>query len=158
MLISRYALDCKPYNDEKTDVTWETSTLRKWLNGEFMDTAFSAEDQERIQTTQVPAGENSRYSTDPGGDTRDKVFLLSIDEANTLFDGAAARQCKPTIFAQAQGASVAQNGNTWWWLRSPGHGSDSAACVYGGGSVSNIGDIVNRVSGAVRPVVVLRLS
>jgi len=123
-----------------------------------MDTAFSAEDQERIQTTQVPAGGNSRYSTDPGGDTRDKVFLLSIDEANTLFDGDAARQCKPTIFAQAQGASVAQNGNTWWWLRSPGSRSNYAAYVYSDGPIGSLGGLVSSYTGAVRPVVVLRLS
>jgi len=157
MLISRYALDCKPYNGKKTEVTWETSTLRKWLNGAFTDTAFSAEDQERIQTTQVPAGGNSRYSTDPGGDTRDKVFLLSIDEANTLFDGDAARQCKSTELAQVQGAYAVKNGNTWWWLRSPGSYSDYAASVFNDGSVNYSGINVNYVGSTVRPVVVLRL-
>ncbi|MBP3696995.1 MAG: hypothetical protein J6J45_05560, partial [Clostridia bacterium] len=32
LVISKYALDAKPYNDEYVDVTWETCTLRSWLN------------------------------------------------------------------------------------------------------------------------------
>ncbi len=35
MLLSRYAMDCQPYHLAKENVTWATTTLRKWLNGEF---------------------------------------------------------------------------------------------------------------------------
>ena len=32
-LIADCNLDCQPYNTTRTDVTWETSTIRSWLNG-----------------------------------------------------------------------------------------------------------------------------
>ncbi len=41
LVISRYALDCQPYNKTQDPVTWETSSLHKWLNGTFLDKAFS---------------------------------------------------------------------------------------------------------------------
>ena len=48
LVVSKYALDCKPYNTEYTDVTWETCSLRQWLNSTFLNTAFSAEEQKKI--------------------------------------------------------------------------------------------------------------
>lgn len=39
-LISKYVLDCQPYNDSK-DVIWENSTLHNWLNNEFYNEAFN---------------------------------------------------------------------------------------------------------------------
>ena len=34
-LLADQNLDAKPYNEEDTDVTWATCTLRTWLNGTF---------------------------------------------------------------------------------------------------------------------------
>lgn len=42
LVISKYALDCKPYNTSSTNVTWETCSLRNWLNNDFINSAFSA--------------------------------------------------------------------------------------------------------------------
>ncbi len=53
LLISRYGLDAKLYNATETNVTWETCTLRSWLNREFLNEAFSAEEQQAILTTAV---------------------------------------------------------------------------------------------------------
>ena len=157
-LISKYALDTRPYNTEYESVTWETCTLRKWLNGEFLNAAFSAEEQARMETVTVTADKNQKYGTNPGNDTQDKVFLLSIDEANTLFSGDGARECQASAYAKAHGAYVSDSGNSWWWLRSPGIGADYAARVCSDGSVNNYGFEVNLGNVVVRPVVVLRLS
>ena len=152
LLVSRYALDFQPYNVEKTNVTWETCSLRQWLNGTFFRSAFSPEEQERILSTTVPAGRNPMYSTSPGNDTTDKVFLLSITEANKYFRSVEERKCAPTKYAATQGAYTnPSNGNCWWWLRSPGNYSFYAAFVSSGGSVSNDGDRVHLGAGAVRP-------
>ena len=32
LVVSRYILDCQPYNKSPSHVTWKTCTLRKWLN------------------------------------------------------------------------------------------------------------------------------
>ena len=114
LLISKYALDCQQYNTSDRNVTWETCTLRKWLNGAFFNNAFSVDEQKQILSTTVTPD----YSTDPGNNTKDRVFLLSIAEAEKYFGSDSTRQCQGTVYCYAQGAYKARNGNCWWWLRS----------------------------------------
>ena len=40
LIMSAYCLDNKQYNTSKAYVTWETCTLRKWLNNDFINAAF----------------------------------------------------------------------------------------------------------------------
>ncbi len=85
LLISRYALDYKKYNDRYDyDVTWETSTLRKWLNTEFYDIAFNDIEKEMIPTVVVASGK-MRDGTSAGKNTKDKVFCLSIEEVKKYY-------------------------------------------------------------------------
>ena len=159
LVISKYALDCKQYNTSYTDVTWETCTLRKWLNNDFINAAFSADEKAMIPTVTVSADKNPDYNTNPGNATQDQVFLLSIPEANKYFNSDSARQCKPTDYAFANGVYVnSSNGNCWWWLRSPGHYQDSDASVRSGGDVGEFGSDVNRGVNAVRPALWIDLS
>ena len=152
LLISRYALDCQSYNTEYTDVTWERSSLRTWLNGAFLNEAFSAEEQTLIPQVTVSADKNPKYSMDPGNSTSDRIFLLSISEADRYFASDEARKVFPTAYAKAQGAYTYENtGTTWWWLRSPGYYQSSAALVGPGGFVEDDGLLVDYSSGAVRP-------
>ena len=158
LVISKYALDCMPYNTSYTDVTWETCTLRKWLNNDFLGAAFSADEKSMIPAVTVSADKNPEYSTNPGNTTQDQVFLLSITEANKYFSYDNARQCKPTDYAVANGVSVnSSNGNCWWWLRSPGrYDQDFAAEVSSGGF--EINTCVNGGSDAVRPALWIDLN
>lgn len=123
-MISKYALDCQPYNEVYKSVTWETCTLRKWLNDEFINEAFSKNEQAYIPTATVPAHKNPEYDTDPGKATKDKVFLLSAVEAEKYFSSDNERKCKATYYAEANGASVTSNRYSSWLLRSPGFRSD----------------------------------
>lgn len=157
LLISKYALDCKKYNTSYTDVTWENCSLRTWLNGSFLSAAFSSEEQFIISSSRVRAYKNPSYSTSPGNNTTDKVFLLSIYEVNTYFTSDSARQCQGTEYCYAQGAKKANNGNCWWWLRSPGLHSYLAACVRVDGSVDLGGPGVSIGDGAVRPALWINL-
>ena len=157
LLISKYALDVKPYNKKYTDITWETCTLRKWLNNDFLNAAFSAEERAIISKTRVTADENPEYDTSPGNDTNDKIFLLSITEVNKYFSSDEARKCAPTDYAISHGAwandSCETDGRTigWWWLRSPGFYSSFAAYVDYDGSVHNLGFDVYHSRNVVRP-------
>ncbi len=92
LVISKYALDCQRYNTEFTTVTWETCTLWKWLNETFVNKAFSAEERGKIPKVTVNADKNPRYSTSPGNNTEDQVFLLSIPEVKQYFSTDTARQ------------------------------------------------------------------
>ena len=102
LLLSRYALDVKPFHTESADVTWERSFLRGWLNDNFLPNAFSEEEQAAILLTDV---DNSRdqgfagYGTSGGGATADKVFLLSWSEAERYYKGNLAKLCAPTAHA-----------------------------------------------------------
>ena len=157
MLISKYALDCKPYNTEYTSVTWETCTLRSWLNNGFYDKAFSADEQQYIVESTVTADANPSYNTNPGNNTTDKVFLLSITEVNKYFSSDSARICYATDYAENQGSYTNSDGACWWWLRSPGSNSHYASSVYGVGSVDHLGYYVSFTLGSVRPAVWVRL-
>ena len=158
LVISKYALDCKPYNTSYTNVTWETCTLRKWLNNDFLGAAFSADEQTMIPTITVTADENPAYSTNPGNATQDQVFLLSITEANKYFSSDSARQCEPTDFAVANGVWESDSGNCAWWLRSPGYNLRYAAYVHAGGRGEQLGLGVGYDDYAVRPAMWIDLS
>ena len=160
LLISKYALECKAFNTVKTDVTWETCSIRNWLNNEFINSAFSTEDQARISTMTVSADKNPHYSTYPGKDTQDKVFLLSVNEAKNYFNSDSARQCAPTSYASAKGAIVNNNtGTCQWWLRTPGFMKNTAAYVGAYGSIdSSYYRDVSNVCGAIRPAMWIDLT
>ena len=158
LVISKEALDCKPYNTSDTDVTWETCTLRKWLNNDFINAAFSADERTMIPTVTVSADKNPHYCTNPGNATQDQVFLLSITEVNKYFSSDSARLCKPTDYAVANGAWENDSGNCWWWLRSPGYDQDGAADVRAHGDVGEYGYYVDRVNTAVRPALWIDLN
>jgi len=160
MLISKYVIDSKPFSNIYARVTWESCTLRWWLNGDFLNTAFSVEEQSKLVTVTV---KSPIYSTLLGNDTRDRVFLLSTDEARKLFSSDQDRICYPTAYAEVQGTWTSRSGACKWWLRSPGYSDDTAKKVDDDGSISDGGYRVgiegkSGDKGAVRPVVVLRLS
>lgn len=164
LLISKQALDCQQYNTSYTDVTWESCSLRKWMNGTFLNKAFNAEEQTQIQNTTVSADKNPEYNTNPGNATTDKVFLLSINEVEKYFNSDEARKCAPTAYAKAQGAYTSDIYKTasgaatcWWWLRSPGLNQNYAAYVLNDGSVYYFGDCVDTVIDAVRPALWINL-
>lgn len=164
LLISKQALDCQQYNTSYTDVTWESCSLRKWMNGTFLNKAFNAEEQAQIQNTTVSADKNPEYNTNPGNATTDKVFLLSINEVEKYFNSDEARKCAPTAYAKAQGAYTSDIYKTasgaatcWWWLRSPGDTQAYAATVNNFGSVNFDGDFVDIVIDAVRPALWINL-
>ena len=161
LLISRYALDAKPYNTEYESITWEKCTLRGWLNSDLYNRAFSAEEKKTILVSDVSADKNPPYWTNPGNATKDSVFLLSIIEANKYFANNEARMCAATDYAIEQGAytnskyTVDGREACWWWLRSPGHNSGNAALVNTDGSIDS--DYVDGRDIAVRPCVRVRL-
>ena len=140
LLISDKELDSQRYNESRDKVTWETCSLRKWLNTTFLNAAFSKYEQAVIQSTNVSADKNPEYDTDPGKATKGKVFLLSINEANKYFASEEERRCIPTAYAIANGADTSIGYATCgWWLRSPGVFQDCAACVSYSGYVNKGG-------------------
>ena len=156
LLLSKYVLDAKPYNEEFEKVTWETSDIRKWLNNEFYTTAFNKTEKAKIQASLIKNEDNSEYGTSGGNDTEDKVFLLSEKEAETLFSNEEERIAKATEYAEKSGVYDEEKG-AWWWLRSPGFGSRGAAEVDSDGWVYRVGNLVYIRPDGVRPALYLNL-
>lgn len=141
LLLSDIVLDKQKYNKRLKKVTWEKSTLRKWLNKKFMNRAFSSSEQEAIRTTKVINEDNYYYKTDGGNDTLDKIYLLSLSETD---------EEKEYGFTDSYGMTIKYSNYAdlddyqYWWLRTPGEKNISAAAVdmfgeaYVGGSESDM--------------------
>ena len=150
LVISELGLDCKRYNEEKKEITWADCTLRHWLNDDFYNRAFNSQEQSLIKTSNV--------TNNAGPSTNDRIFLLSVDEAERLFKDDKDRFCKPTDYAVKNGAyvndgsyNIAYEENAWWWLRSRGDSNYSAAGVDSFGSFDISGSNVNSNCGVIRP-------
>ena len=151
LLLSRYGLDAMAYHRLELDITWEKCDLRKWLNNDFVDTAFTGEERNAILTTKVDNGSQQNFGKHNGSfDTEDQVFLLSYLEANRYFGVDrlkydTAGRLHPTDYAASKlspdkPSSVYQTeiGETaiGWWLRSPGGSFKCATLVLKSGEVS----------------------
>lgn len=141
LLLSRHILDAKPYNVDEVDITWEQCTLRAWLNSEFLDAAFSEEEQSVILITDVDNSlAQGQYGTFGGNDTQDKIFLLSYYEAHDMyFTDDESRKCGATWYASSRGAATRNNiivDDLYacpWWLRTPWlYQIDVSAVNFGG--------------------------
>ena len=184
LLISKYVLDAIPYNDKYSEVTWETSTLRSWLNRNFLEKAFTAGEQALITPVSVT---NIDFMADSGSNTDDKVFCLSVDEIEKYYgfkydQYSHSGYCKalitePTEYAKERGVwtyTVSPDDNfdipqdfvddctgmtgAAWWLRTMGVDNNDACAVmpYGyAGADYEFG--VNNGEYGVRPVLYIRI-
>ena len=147
LILSEEAICYKKYNEENEAVTWSTCSLRKWLNTEYLTQAFSEEELERIADTSVyteiyPAwkyyfdGDNTVAD---GESTIDKVFLLSIEEAEKYFSNDKERRTCIAVMEDCR-----------WWLRTL-RGNDIAGEVDYSGEISKTGVLITGEYTAVRP-------
>ncbi len=122
LLLSRYALDCQPFNENGNTNYWENSSLRNWLNDDFYTTAFSSDEQSIIQTTSIIT---------VFVETQDRVFIMSHSEAS---DYNLSYACQATDYCVAQGASTTLNeaGNCLclWWDRNRGSSLNDQAYYF----------------------------
>ena len=156
LLLSRYCLDALPYNEDGGDVTWEDSSIRAWLNGEFLESAFGGDPNGFICTAECKT-KDGRSGTDGGENTTDRIFLLAVDEVTQYFPKESSRRAPVTEYAKEQGAEYDKNGNGWWWLRTPGKTQDMAAGVHTAGGVNYDGRDVDRTDLCIRPALWLDL-
>ena len=158
LLISKYALDCKAYNNAQIDVTWANCTLRDWLNDDFYNAAFSTDYQGLILATNVVTPDNPLHDTDGGVNTTDNVFLLSYGEAGRYFSSNASRIATPTKYARAMGIETINETNCWWWLRTPGIYNVDVCGVHDHGGLDDLGCYVDNTQAGVRPAIWVTVS
>lgn len=160
LLLSCYALDCQPYHDSKEEISWEGSSLRAWLNGDFLTNAFTDAEREAVMTSTQrndQSNGNVEWTTSGGEDTQDRVFLLSYNEVGVYLGDKEARKAVGTEHARSLGAKFmgltsVGIGETSWWLRSPGKEQNEATCI------DVMGDFGSRSVGdklGIRPAILL---
>lgn len=105
------------------------SMKQKLLQSTRFRKAFTASEKSHIQTVTVTAEKNPKYNTPAGSNTQDKIFLLSISEAETYFgkngpcgDGS----CEMTDWARYK-LSYLDHVSKSWWLRTPGQNNQKIA-------------------------------
>lgn len=179
-LLADKNLDTQRYNDMSADATWETCTIRSWLNGygakenicgknyssnNFMTYAFTDEEQAAIKTTDLVSGDD----TEEESNVSDKAYLLSLDEVTkseygfvfSYDSGWYTHKSVNTAYVADGGeinSNMASTGSVdWWWLRSS-RPNAKAVCVYGGVAPINVHGQDVGAGHAVRPALHLDLS
>ena len=101
---------------------WEHSSIRAWLNDDFLNTAFSVVEQQQIKQSNIQTrssgGSGSNYTSTvasiyDSSDTVDKIYLLSSSEANAL--SSDQRSCMVSDYARVNGLNTDASfyGLTW---------------------------------------------
>lgn len=141
LLITKNVIDVRAFNKQATTVTWAESSIRNWLNGEFVEIAFSDSEFAKINTTK-------------NGESEDKVFLLSAEEVGKYITEDIALGY-PTAYAAYKKPHLNEiDGDTCrgWWLRDTS-GSYDASIVDENGDVRQDGYQVNDAFVGVRPAI-----
>lgn len=163
LLISDKILDQEVYHPKQTAVTWESCFLRGWLNHDFFNTAFSADEQAQILEVTVPAHESPYYHDESsrkamGNATRDRIFLLSAREANEYFNSDWDRIAYPTQYAIFRGVSVdTVHEACGWLLRQPHKQRTNTACTNEEGK-TNDGVNISFDGAGIRPAMWIKLN
>lgn len=169
-------ISVRRYHESKESVTWQQSSLRKWLNDEFL-TTFNLFERASIVPVKIENCCNLEYGTSGGEETIDNVFLLSLDEVYEYFGvNVAANESDNDLLCRADASSeliaflnvsdnelkrifdmsghdfTAINGSALgWWLRSPGIDDKHAVRVNCRGTLRLYGREVDRDLVGVRP-------
>ena len=128
-------------NSSSYDNDYATSSIRDWLNYDFYETAFAADQKENIKTTEL--NNDALYSQYSSVSTNDKIFLLSLADTRNTFYGFSLSSIyetpQGTDYAKCQGLWVSTYldfcGNSAWWLRTPSNYSDCACAFWYDGEV-----------------------
>lgn len=159
ILLADEIIDNQQYHNKLKAVSWAGSYMRKWLNGEFYRTAFSASERKLLAKVSVSTSKNKKYGTSGGKSVKDKVYLLSAQEAAKAsygFTSNDARKAKTTDYAKAMGALTRDTGMGCWWPRTAGVNRKYAANILSSGKIYYKGYKVTICDG-VRPVIQIRV-
>ena len=156
LVISEKAIDCRSYHSEVVDITWEECDLRKWLNTEFLNEAFTLVEQKNILQEWQKSESTKNTDTNAGGATNDKIFLLNNYEVDSYL-GIDAK-CYATPYSQQKGALVNEENECCNWLvRVPGYKQNYVSYITTNGNLSVFGCDPNDNTIGVRPAMWVKI-
>ena len=147
LLLSKYILEWRQFHNRNEAATWNSCSLRSWLNDEFYKKAFGAEEQSIILASDVSADANPKFkSTTQGVKTTDKIFIMSANQVNQ-YSKYSLTKCDCTTYALKQreaafgyavssaieltdyNASVEKKSHQWW-TRTMGKSKNDVVTVH----------------------------
>ena len=153
LLLSEYILDAIPFNFDVDGNQWSSSSLRKWLNKDFIENGFSSDESSTILLTAIDnSSKQSCYFTSATPDTEDTVFLLSYAEVKEYFESPPKTACIATNFAKPK-ITIRTDKGSWstvnfmdyeyspWWFRTPAGSWHSISCgkyIFGNWHYDNV--------------------
>ncbi|MDR1689267.1 MAG: DUF6273 domain-containing protein, partial [Clostridiales bacterium] len=175
LIITEKIIEQKPYHNKYVDITWADCSLREYLNTEFYD-KFSEEEKQRITPVHNKNPDNPWFGTKGGADTRESIFILSLEELACKYFGDSSRLLyKPRQNQRYwyerkdknnsnRGAVLLENDRgSWYWIRTPGRYSVKAVYVFPDGNIGIHGNNILKgniadgyCAGGVRPVLWLK--
>lgn len=147
---------------------YKTSFIRKWLNDDFYNAAFTDKNKQEIKNTTLNNAAPPGYEEFDSSETMDKIFILSYNDVfNTEYgfsltsNADITRTAQGSDYAKSQGLWVYKysdsiyEGNSSWLLRSPG--IDTSICNYiqYAGNVTGVYGTSTTYQG-IRPAIVLK--
>lgn len=177
LIITEYIIEHRPYHDAYVETTWADCAMRKYLNGEFYDT-FDSKDQVRICSTINHNPDNQWYGTNGGVDTKDNIFLLSMEEIVCKYFGDSSDKLYNPRKNQRYWFERKDQNNSkrvakllskkeqiwWWWTRTPGRVGVKAVYIHGDGNIGIQGNNILKgniadgfCTGGVRPALWISL-
>jgi len=171
LIITEYIIEQRSFHNICQDITWAECSLREYLNHEFYEN-FNETDKSRIIPTINKNLDNQWYGTKGGEDTKDKIFLLDIEEvvcryfgdSSLILENPGKQKYKYWFNKKDENNSKriakyeGETWGSWWWLRSMGRSSIKAVYVHGDGNIGIQGNhmvIGNKsdgfCAGGVRP-------
>ena len=163
MLLSKYILSAKYYNESGDNCTWEDSSLREYLNSDFYEYSFREEEKEYIKTTVNQNYDNvyNEYEMSGGNDTEDKVFCLSIEDIKRVLKTDEVDYLELKILSaktlkdydSSENEVLVFDDYSFYWLRTPGHYQNTASVIDPDGSINYYGYPVDSKGFGVRPVI-----
>ena len=103
-VISKYILTAMRFSEDGKKKSWSDSTLRQWMNGEFLETAFSDEERKYIQDTYT----KSVFTTD-------KIFCISYNDLVREIKDMRIKFGKPTPYSLGKGLKPCGTEEMVYW-------------------------------------------
>lgn len=173
LVTTKNIIDAQPFNKTKRYTSWGQSTVRNWLNTDFLDFSFTETQKNHIITTENITNNESFNEV-----TNEKVFFLSTDNvlsedwgfSTDEFEEDTSRMIEGTDYAKSQGLYVPQNYYestekspfSPWWLRTYEYGTITVSYVDEDGQVwknnQYCGPSENDYVGGIRPALNLNLN
>lgn len=172
VLLCDRILDCLPF-DSNGGSAWDTSTIRTFLNGDFYNNVFNAEEKKTIAKKTTKTEENSEYGTKYGNDCADYVTIPSIQDfkgymtkvedkahakATDYALGKGLNEYTKTVKKDINGEKVSvELKGSWFWLRSAGFTKGFVSVCYSDGDIS-YGGQESDITLGIRPVIKINLT